>query len=182
MTGAAELIEKLYKAVNVVCGEMKAPWDYGIGIPLYHSEIHLLDAVISHKKANAGELAKLLGISNAAVSQVAKKLVDKGLIEAYQIADNQKEVFFKPTNLGQKASAGHKRHHKKIYADFFTYYERLMEEDIAVIEGFLDAVIRSVPSDGEKLMKDPGLYHRKSTLSSIMFKVLKYCRGEEEAE
>ncbi|MDR1961636.1 MAG: MarR family transcriptional regulator, partial [Gracilibacteraceae bacterium] len=97
----AELVEKVYKAMNIIYGEMKTAWDYGIGFPLYHSEVHLLEAIRLREGANAGEMARFLGISNAAVSQVAKKLTKKALIETYRAADNQKEVFFRLTALGK---------------------------------------------------------------------------------
>jgi hypothetical protein len=44
MDNLTELLEKVYKAMNIVSGEMKTAWDYGIGFPLYHSEVHLLEA------------------------------------------------------------------------------------------------------------------------------------------
>jgi DNA-binding MarR family transcriptional regulator len=130
--------------MEVVHGEIQAPWDYGVGFPMHHSEVYLLDAINAHKNANAGELAKQLGISNAAVSQVAKKLIGKKLAETYQIAENHKEIFFRLTSLGKKAAAGHRKHHKKIYADFFDYYKRLNESDIAAIANFLDTVGQSI--------------------------------------
>jgi DNA-binding MarR family transcriptional regulator len=142
-----ELIEKVYKAMNIVSGEMKTAWDYGIGFPLYHSEVHLLEAVKLREGANAGEMARFLGISNAAVSQVAKKLTKKALIETYRAADNQKEVFFRLTALGKKACAGHQKHHGKIYANFLDYYTKLNKKEIEVIMRFLDEVDRFIPGN-----------------------------------
>ncbi|MFP3043624.1 MarR family transcriptional regulator [Treponema primitia] len=140
-----ELIEKVYKAVNVMSGEIKTAWDYGVGFPLYHSEVHLLEAINLHRGANAGELARRLGISNAAVSQVAKKLVKKALAETYRAEDNQKEVFFRLTDLGKKACAGHKKHHTKMYAGFIDDYKTFTKKDLEAISKFLDSMIESMP-------------------------------------
>jgi DNA-binding MarR family transcriptional regulator len=142
MTGKRGLyiMGKVYKAMNIISGEMKTAWDYGIGFPLYHSEVHLLEAIRLREGANAGEIARFLGISNAAVSQVAKKLTKKALIETYRATDNQKEIFFRLTALGEKARNGHQKHHKKIHARFLVYYKRLDKKEIEVIVRFLDEI------------------------------------------
>jgi DNA-binding MarR family transcriptional regulator len=145
MDNLTELMEKVYKAMNIVSAEMKTAWDYGVGFPLHHSEVHLLEAIKLHEGANAGEMARHLGISNAAVSQVAKKLTKKALIESYRVEDNQKEVFFRLTALGKKACSGHQKHHGKIYRRFFDYYKRLGKKEIDVITQFLDEVERFMP-------------------------------------
>jgi DNA-binding MarR family transcriptional regulator len=140
-----ELMEKFFRTVNLVNEETRTPWDYGIGFPLHHSEVTFLHIVAAHKEANAGELARYLGISNAAVSQVAKKLLNKGLMETYRIGDNRKEVFFRLTGLGKKADMGHKKHHKNIYAGFLDYCERLSEKEVEMIISYLDAIAAVMP-------------------------------------
>jgi DNA-binding MarR family transcriptional regulator len=134
--------EKFTHIVNIVTREMKTAWDYGVGFPLHHSEVHLLEAIKFCNGANAGEIARYLGITNGAVSQVAKKLMDKALIETFQVEDNRKEVFFRLTPLGNKACAGHQRHHKKINASLNKYIEQLNEKDYKAILGFFDMMIK----------------------------------------
>ncbi|MDR1961608.1 MAG: winged helix DNA-binding protein [Gracilibacteraceae bacterium] len=90
-------------------------------------------------------MARFLGISNAAVSQVAKKLTKKALIDTYRTADNQREVFFRLTALGKKACDGHIKHHGKIYANFLDYYAKLDKKEIEVIVRFLDEAERLMP-------------------------------------
>jgi hypothetical protein len=51
------LEDKVKKTMNVMSQEMKVARDYGVGFPLYHSEVHLLDAINAHEGANACELA-----------------------------------------------------------------------------------------------------------------------------
>jgi DNA-binding MarR family transcriptional regulator len=134
-------LEKLTHIISIVNREMKTAWDYGLGFPLCHSEVHLLEALKFCEGANAGEIARYLGITNGAVSQVAKKLIDKSLVETYRNEDNRKEVFFRLTPLGEKACAGHKRHHKKINASLNQYIEQLNETDYQAIIGFFDMMI-----------------------------------------
>jgi DNA-binding MarR family transcriptional regulator len=135
-------IEKLTHVVSSVNSEMKTAWDYGLGFPLYHSEVHMLEAIKACSGANAGEIARFLGITNGAVSQVAKKLIDKALIETYHSGDNRKEVFFRITPLGNKACAGHQKHHKKMNASLNKYIEQLNERDYKAILAFFDVMIK----------------------------------------
>jgi DNA-binding MarR family transcriptional regulator len=87
------LIEKLYRAMNLVVKEMETPWLYEVDFPLHHAEVHLLEAIQAQEGANVGELARHLGMTSGAISQITKKLLDKGLIEAYKKPGNRKEVF-----------------------------------------------------------------------------------------
>lgn len=138
------LTEKLYQLVTLLAWEMETAWDYGAGFTLNHSEVHLLDNIKLHAGANAGELARLMNITNGAVSQITKKLLDKALIESYRIPDNRKEIFFRLTALGEKVFRGHKKHHDKMNAGFFDYVERLGEKDLRVICDFLDTMNQSI--------------------------------------
>jgi DNA-binding MarR family transcriptional regulator len=143
-------IEKLTHVVSATNSEMKTAWDYGVGFRLYHSEVHLLEAIKFCEGANAGELARYLGITNGAVSQVAKKLVDKTLIETYQSEENRKEVFFKLTPLGKKACAGHQRHHKKMNAGLIRYIEQLDEKDYQTLIDFFDKMSTGIFANPEE--------------------------------
>jgi DNA-binding MarR family transcriptional regulator len=138
------LTEKLYKLVTLLAWEMETAWDYGVGFTLNHSETHLLDNIKIYSGANAGELARLMNITNGAVSQITKKLLDKELIESYRMPDNRKEVFFNLTPLGEKVYRGHQKHHDKMNAGFFDYVEGLNESDLRKICDFLDTVIQSI--------------------------------------
>jgi DNA-binding MarR family transcriptional regulator len=139
-----ELIEKLYRMLNMVNDEMKTARDYGAGFKIHHSEVHLLETISKHEGANASELSKILGFTNGAVSQAAKKLLDKALIENYQIPNNKKEVYFRLTDLGSKVLKGHREHHKKINAIFFDFLSNQANgKDVQVIMGFMDMIMAS---------------------------------------
>jgi DNA-binding MarR family transcriptional regulator len=139
-----KLIEKLYKMLKAVNNEMKMERDYGAGFKIHHSEVHLLEAIYNHEGANANELSKILGFTNGAISQAAKKLIDKALIENYRIPKNKKEVYFRLTNLGLKIHKGHREHHEKINAVFSDFLNnQAHEKDVPVIMEFMDMVISS---------------------------------------
>jgi DNA-binding MarR family transcriptional regulator len=100
------MIEKLYRTTNLVIREMETPWLYGTDFPLHHAEVHLLEAIKAHEGANVGELARHLEMTSDAISQVTKKLLDKGLIEAYKKPGNRKEVFSRLTSRGNGSVKG----------------------------------------------------------------------------
>jgi DNA-binding MarR family transcriptional regulator len=143
-----ELMEKLYKTINVLNQEIKTARDYGIGVNLYHSEVGLLEIIKAHKNATASDLSRILGVTTGAVWQVSRKLQKKGLIESYQIEDNKKEVYFCLTALGENVSKGHEKHHETINAGIFEYLSRLEERDVKKIGEFLDTIIKEM-SNGE---------------------------------
>jgi DNA-binding MarR family transcriptional regulator len=144
MNAKSEIIEKMYKMLSMVSDEMKTARDYGVGFKIHHSEVHLLETIDKHEGANANELSKILGLTNGAISQVAKKLLDKALIENYQLPNNKKEVYFRLTDSGLKVLEGHRDHHAKINADFFDFVtDRATEKDIQAIMKFMDLIISS---------------------------------------
>jgi DNA-binding MarR family transcriptional regulator len=139
-----ELMEKLYKTMNVLNQEMKTARDYGIGFDLYHSEVGLLEIIKTHKNATASDLSRTLGVTTGAVWQVSRKLQKKGLIESYQAENNKKDVYFRLTALGEKVSRGHQKHHETINAGIFDYLSRLEKRDTKKIGEFLDTIAKEM--------------------------------------
>jgi DNA-binding MarR family transcriptional regulator len=133
--------EKINKAVTVLGNEKKVARDYGIGFPLNHAEVHLLDTINRHQGENTSQLAQRNGITKGAVAQITKKLLEKGLITAFQMPENRKEVYFELTKLGKKAVSGHERHHRRLNAGLSKYFETLSDKDMQTISTFLDKII-----------------------------------------
>ena len=104
-----QVIEKVYQIFDILTKEAKQCRDYGNGLFLYHSEVHLIVAIFNHKDANASDLSQFLGITNGAITQVADKLSKKELIERYRLKENKKETYFRLTKQGEQVYWGHKR-------------------------------------------------------------------------
>jgi DNA-binding MarR family transcriptional regulator len=144
MNNMETLIEKLYRTTNLIIEEMETPWLYGMDFPLHHAEVHLLEAIKSQEGANVGELARHLGMTSGAISQVTKKLLDKGLIEAYKKPGNRKEVFSRLTALGERVCEGHQKHHEDMVSALHEFMARLNKKETQVVFDFLDAVSRGI--------------------------------------
>jgi DNA-binding MarR family transcriptional regulator len=147
------LIDKLYRTMNCIMEEMETPWLYGVDFPLWHSEVHLLEAIKTREGANVGELAQHLGMTSGAISQVTRKLLDKSLIEAYRKPGNRKEVFSRLTPLGEKVCEGHTKHHENMVSVLRQFMSRLDEKETQVIFDFLDAASRGIENEIAKLRK-----------------------------
>lgn len=146
MNKQIEIIEKVVRLANKINQTNKIPRDYGSGHILYHSEIHTIEAINNHENVNASELSKILGITNGAVNQVTSKLINKGLIEQYKLNDNNKEVFYRLTELGKKANLGHSEYHKAEYENILQYLNNANEDQIKAVDSFLDRLIEKWPN------------------------------------
>jgi len=147
MNNQIETIEKVIRLLNKINQTNKIPRDYGSGLILYQSEIHTIEAIHNHYNVNASELSKILGITNGAVNQMTNKLIKKGLISQYKINSNNKEVFYKLTELGRIANLGHNIHHKEVYRNILQYLNDSNQDQIKTINTFLDSLIENWPHE-----------------------------------
>ena len=78
---------------------------------------------------------------------MTNKLIKKGLVDQYKINNNNKEVFYRLTELGKMANLGHSNHHKEVYQNIFQYLNDLNENHIKTINTFLDSLTDNWPHD-----------------------------------
>lgn len=138
-----DLINKLYRALNIMICESKIARNYGTGHKLTYSDISLLKCVQRNESAKASELSQYLGITNGAVAQLAKKLEGKGYLEPYRITGNKKEVYYKLTASGEKACRGYDEHYGKQKFNIEDYIAELDGDTIQKITGLFDTVADS---------------------------------------
>lgn len=106
-----QLIEALFDVIGAFRQEEGLPRDYGGGVLLHHAELRLLDAVAGHPEQSASALAGRLGVTRGALTQTARRMMDKGLIEQYAPPRNRKVKYHRLTTAGEEARRGHARHH-----------------------------------------------------------------------
>lgn len=92
------------------------------------SEVHCIEYIGKHADANVTKLAERFYMTRSAISKIAKKLMEKGLIESYQKPENKKEIYFKLTEQGEAVS----RIHEELHNEF-------RERDKAVFEHITEA-------------------------------------------
>ena len=111
--------------------------DYGCGIEMSAREIHALEITCNHPHRNTTELAELAGLQKGTFSKMVRRLETWGLVERYQEADDRKQVFFRPTPLGERAYQWHYAFHERTSPDTYDYFHHYTEEEQASILTFI---------------------------------------------
>ncbi|WP_289138808.1 MarR family transcriptional regulator [uncultured Brevibacillus sp.] len=75
--------------------------DYDHAGDISITELHVIQAIGNHKAMNVTSIAHQIGVTKSAISKITARLIKKELIERYQLADNQKEVFFSADQRGE---------------------------------------------------------------------------------
>ncbi|WP_156823341.1 MarR family transcriptional regulator [Woodsholea maritima] len=104
----------------------QAPRTFNTGVVLHRAEIHTLQAIGDSQGAIMKDLAERMGVTRGAMSQMARRLEDKGLITR-QAGRNSKEIVLVLSALGEKGVAAHKAFHRAMYQTFRDYYGPDME-------------------------------------------------------
>lgn len=98
--------------------------------PLTTGEIHLIEAIGKHPDANVTDLAKVLGNTKGAVSQMAAKLEKKGLICKTRRADNDKDIILTLKEDGWFVFKEHEKLHADLYAELEQYANELEQAKV----------------------------------------------------
>lgn len=138
------IVEKMFRAFNEMNERAKQPRGYGTEQLLYQSEIHTISVICNHESVNASELAQIMGITKGAITQVVNKLIQKGLVEKYNLPGNKKEVYFSLTESGRIANEAHCRYHDRIHGRVIEYLDKLNKEKLEAIEQFFDIFVASI--------------------------------------
>lgn len=92
--------------------------DFGTGNALTKAEIHAIEAIGDYAGAHMTELARHLGVTRGAFSQVVNRLEAKKLVVKEAKPGSNKKVLLKLTRTGQRAFAGHQELHARMYRFF----------------------------------------------------------------
>lgn len=117
----------------------KKPIDFGTDEFLYQSEIHTIEAIGKNPGCTSSDLCRQFGITKGAISQVIKKLSDKGYVTKETNAIYPKEKLLKLTEKGIKAYQGHEELHDLMDSDFLERFGSISNEHI---EWFRDVLMK----------------------------------------
>ncbi|MEA5082556.1 MAG: MarR family transcriptional regulator [Lachnospiraceae bacterium] len=113
---------------------------YGSDILLTRAEIHTIEAVGNQQGINVTTLAKKLGITKGATSQMIYKLVDKGMVVKTVSPNSDTEVCLNLTSAGTVAFEEHRRYHAEHDSKFFSQVkgipDEILERIICLMEDF----------------------------------------------
>ena len=85
----------------------------GLNSRYSNSELHCIEAIGKLERPNGVQLATLLSMTRGAVTKLAKRLLQDGLIERYTLSDNKKEIYYRLTSIGEVLYKEHEVAHTK---------------------------------------------------------------------
>lgn len=109
-------------------------------ISLSLTQLHILDIISSEENVNNQCLKEKLKISAPAVTKATKKLNQIGCIFEDKSQDNKK-IYYRLTNKGNKYTKIHQNRHNKILKDYFSILNKYNDEQLKVIDSFIHDLI-----------------------------------------
>ena len=149
MSGDLEpLLDLLYAVIAHGRAIDEQPRCFATEAPLSRAEIHTVSAVATRPGIGVTELADQQGVTKGAASQMATRLVDKGLLRKVR-AEGGREVALFPTALGERAHRAHLELHARMARALAAVYAdpALIAEDTAAL-GRLLAAMRAFDAEG----------------------------------
>ena len=106
--------ESAYRLINKYNQKTKVAKTYGTEDLLYSAEVHMIEIIGSYETITTTKLAKTLGITKGAVSQITYKLLKKNLIVKVPSTEKNNEVLISLTDKGRIVYSYHQNMHSKM--------------------------------------------------------------------
>jgi DNA-binding MarR family transcriptional regulator len=116
---------------------------------LYPSEVHLIALIGSNPEIGVTELALKGGVTKGAISQMAQKLVNKGVITKEQDPTIGTRVIFRLTSKGKVAFYSHQHMHEDVDRELFAFVNSLRPAQFRVLEQFLNLIEQGIDKRSE---------------------------------
>jgi len=115
-----------------------------------NSELHIIAAIGDLENPNVTAIAQQMGMTKGGICKNIKKLTKLGLIESYQLDDNNRKVFYKLTEPGKDVYEKHDIAHKNWTRRDNSFFANYSEKEQSVIADFLEKYIEHIDSEIEK--------------------------------
>ncbi|MED1954187.1 MarR family transcriptional regulator [Brevibacillus centrosporus] len=114
------------------------PRTFGDGGALTPSEIHTIDAIGTEGSLLMSELAKRMGVTKGAVTQVITRLQAKELVERVHDPEDFRVVLVSLTEKGRSAYLAHQQLHESFYKELYAQFD---QKEIEIFEACLDKLV-----------------------------------------
>ena len=151
-----ELFEKIIKCGNIYANNHHKVVNLGLYNDVSLSQIQVLEYVLEVENQKMSDIAKRLGITKSALSQIAKKLEEKGWLEKYRCNNNKKEIFLKVTAQGKNVYITYsKAMHEFFFKDIFDISKQIPKKYsdifIKMFDIMADKLINNLYKEEEKI-------------------------------
>lgn len=138
----AEAADIIHQVSNIYVST-KAPHDYGTGVDYTSVEVHLVKYIADNPGITVTEIARDYGRSKGAISQILKKVEEKGLItrECTPRSDNKTPLYV--TELGKVLDDAHRDYDERRFGESMNpVRENFTQEEIDTTFTVLQAWLR----------------------------------------
>jgi len=101
------------------------------------SEIHCIDFIGKIENPNVTKISESMNMTRGAISKICKRLLNSKLIDKYKKPDNDKEIYFKLTELGEKLYKHHEIKHKQWEERNNKFFKNIDKKEQEVVASFL---------------------------------------------
>lgn len=124
---------------------------YGTNVAIHGSEIHMVCHIKKNPGSHISGIARDIKVSRGAVSQIVKKVEQKGLVRKIENPNDQRQLNLILTEKGEKAYEGHQLLHRLFTDNLERVLENYDEKDFNLIlrfirdlEGSVDQLVDTV--------------------------------------
>ena len=147
-----KLMDCLVRVINASVMVESVPVMIG-DLLLYSSEVHLIDTIARFPDENISQVARRLGVTKGAVSQISRKLEGKGCLIREKEEGNQKNICLRLSNKGRTAFEWHRTLHERTNIEMKQVISGMNPSDIqnllAVLSAFEKTINGSLERRGE---------------------------------
>lgn len=106
-----------------------------------NSELHIIAAIGDLEHPNVTALAEYMKMTKGGISKNMKKLATLNLVEAFQLDDNSKNIYYRLTKEGEKVYALHDKAHKAWLERDRRFMADFSEEQLKKVADFMERYI-----------------------------------------
>ena len=129
---AADMADILHRA-SMLYTASNIPIDYGTGEKYTSVEVHMLKYIIDHPGKTVTDLSQEWDKSKAAISQMLKRMEEKGLINWRGALDSKKKQLYFATPQGEQLNERHLEYDEQVFGKTLELLgESCSQEEIAV--------------------------------------------------
>jgi len=125
-----EIVHTLLEIMEKSTAAGKKAMHFGTNSLLHPSEIHMIASIAESQDPHIIGLAKELGVTKGAVSQIVKKLERKGTIKRNIDTNNRSKYLLELTPKGLLAYKEHIKFHQSVDSAFLHIFEKLPDDRI----------------------------------------------------
>lgn len=132
-----QIIEKYMLLVEKISNTANTFKSFDTDVNIYRSEIHVIQLIGDRKALHVSEIARLLNITKGTVSQLVKRVENKGLVEKHVDASNNTRQLVSLTPKGVTAYKAHVAYHELNHFEMEQFLDTLTADQKLVLEEFL---------------------------------------------